>query len=751
VICRVLTERVGDVWRIRIESNVPPPHPFVDRTIDAIKPKTPAASPALPRPPAGESGRWNGKPHAALCDATDYQIADIVYRRILENNPKAGEVGLFGDYLTAVLLGPNLDILESCPPPIDLRLCLDDPALQRLPWEMMYAPPDTPGAGENAPLSARPNRRFAINREVTLAAGETRAKPAYKFPLKVLFVVGTKIDAVLRPGAEFIGLLRHLRVPVDLGFQGEFVSANVKLRFLPEGDIDRLKSECRSFQPSVLHFICHGQSDPAGGPSRIVLRIRPPGSKEGDTKPFPVTADELANHLGEDQGWVPPIVVLNACYTATTPNQAAIEDGHLPFAARLVQRGAAIAIGMTGEVADPACQMFTLRFYQALLTNTPVIEAASQARRAVLTAWPEYQQSVEWARPALFLASGLDGTVACAGSTTFDLVRAGERFRKDGASPRMMCDRYEMLVAYDRLVTLSEKQGSTKLIVAFSAEEETKGLGKTRMLEEVAVRSVLDGFLPCVFRDGPDIPSSLLDFALALSDVLNDTRKNFLIPPVDETEARRCAIGALPEAPAPEERKRTLLMIRSFLKQMGSVDQRVVLAAIREDCAQIVKDVSAVTGLPHRVLILIDEFHRWEAIYAEFLKAIDFTGLGTLSDPIPVVLNYIANGTEGQSIQVGLKSLPEAMRPQLRRFDSEVDRDLVYRQLLLSEWQRAPKQTRDAQPRVKKFFADLHQIARGVPGTFLEKNLTIWVSGALSQAESMVDADYETVLRTFGA
>ena len=86
------------------------------------------------------------------------------------------------------------------------------------------------------------------------------------------------------------------------------MNADIKLRFLAEADVDQLKAECRQFQPMVLHCICHGQSDPGGGPSRV-LRIRPPGAAEGETKPHAVTADELADKLSEDGGTVPPVIV----------------------------------------------------------------------------------------------------------------------------------------------------------------------------------------------------------------------------------------------------------------------------------------------------------------------------------------------------------------------------------------------------------------------------------------------------------
>ena len=760
MICRVLAHPSIDGWRLCLESNPAPGTPFAERSIRVLPESPQPTARVLPLPPAAESARWAGKPHAALCDATDYEVIDAVYRRILENNPKSGDVALFGDYLTAVLLGPNLDILETSLTPIDLRLVFDDPGLQRLPWEMMYGP-QAISSRPNTPLSARSNHRFAINREVPLASTDPqRTEPRADSPLRVLFVAESRIDSVLRPGAEFLGLLRHLRIPQNPQLRGDFVNAQIKLRFLPEADIDRLKQECREFRPSVLHFICHGRSNPGGGPSLIVLRKRADAAGEGGShaESHPVTADELADLLSEDdpltreRGWLPPVVVLNACYTATVAERpAGIEDVHLPFAARLVQRGVAVAVGMAGEVADPACQMFTLRFYQALLTGTSVIEAASQARRTVLTAWPAYQESIEWSRPVLFIASGLEGCVQFEPGPAFDLSTAAERFRKDGTTPRMMCDRYDMMVAYDRLVSLTAKPGVDKLLVAFAVEDSDKGLGKTRLLEEFAVRSVIDGFVPCLLRAEGEMPRSLLDFALALADASNQTRKNFDIPPRAETESRLLAFESLLNPPPADQRERTMQRLRRLLKdgEIGPVDSNLVLKAIQDDCARLVTDVEAATRLSHRALILIDEFHRWDAAYPEVLGSITFTGLGDSPNPIPVVLNYLVNSPDGQNIWQKVKSLPPERRPSLRRFESEVEIDMVYRQLLLSQWRRAPKPTPQAGIKIVAFFKELHARTRGVPMAFLDPRVEAFVDGMLF-SDYLVDADYETALRDFG-
>jgi hypothetical protein len=482
-----------------------------------------------------------------------------------------------------------------------------------------------------------------------------------------------------------------------------------------------------------------------------VLRKRTPGAAVGETKPHPVTADELTGELTENGGWLAPVMVLNACYTASLPQQPArIDDVHLPFAARLVQLGAAMVVGMAGEVADPACQLFTLRFYQALLTQTSVVDAASQARRTVLTAWPAYQQSMEWSRPVLFIAGGLDGTLELGARPTFDMTNAAQRFRRESTRPIMMCDRYDMMAAYDRLVNLTDNLGSDKLMVALAVEENEKGLGKTRLLEEFAVRSVVDGFVPCLIRTEGEVPQNLLGFALALSDAINQTRKNFGLAMLAETEAQLIAFNSLAPPPPDAQRRRTMLGLRSMAKDLGLVAPEIVLDAIREDCKRLVTDIAAVTGLLHQPMILIDEFHRWAGAYNDVLSCIDFAGIGTPEKPIPVVLNYLTNTAEGLNIHQKLKFLPPERRPILRRFDSETEIEMVYRQLLLSEWRRAPGQTPEACEKAKRLFKNLHDRTRGVPLAFVDYRVQAFIEGVLFENDSLVDADYETALRSFG-
>ena len=73
--------------------------------------------------------------------------------------------------------------------------------------------------------------------------------------------MGKAIDNTLRPGAELIGLLRRLRVPIDPTFS-TFRSTDVNVRYLSEATWDEIQAAVADFEPTVVHLICHGEVDP---------------------------------------------------------------------------------------------------------------------------------------------------------------------------------------------------------------------------------------------------------------------------------------------------------------------------------------------------------------------------------------------------------------------------------------------------------------------------------------------------------
>src|ERR1700760_573508 len=72
-------------------------------------------------------------------------------------------------------------------------------------------------------------------------------------------------------------------------------------------------------------------------------------------------------------------------------------------AAALVSAGVPMVVGMSGEVADSACRLFTRRFYEALLQGESVAAATAEGRRAGLTGADPYH-TVDWAFPSLLLS-----------------------------------------------------------------------------------------------------------------------------------------------------------------------------------------------------------------------------------------------------------------------------------------------------------------------------------------------------------
>jgi hypothetical protein len=741
MLCRVECKRGGAGWLLTITSDTDPPLPFVPRTIIALKGRAAGGlgrDCVVPIPPASEPP--NGE-IATLCAAEDVATIQDVYQSILRNDATPEQVTTFGRYLCAVLLGPNFDILARQQGFIDLRLCLDDPQLQRLPWEMMYS--------DSGPLIALPEPTISISRELP----STRSIPVLVLPLRVLFVIGTSIDAAIRPGAEFLGLLRHLKIPLDSTFQ-RFDLAKVNIRYIADADVTELNRVCKEFKPDVLHFICHGERDPADGASRLVMqRLNSVAGDRRSFERFPLTAAQLVDALLEENGWLPRVVVLNACYTSDL-NAPSNDDAHLPFAAELVSRGVAIAVGMTGEIADTACQLFTLRFYQALLKQQAVTEAATHARRTVLKAWPTYLQSVEWARPTLFLSCAVNPTIELGPQAAgFDIFACAGRFRVVGG-PRMLCDRYDILNAYQHLLEATRSPGTERLMLAFTAKDQTPGIGKTRLLEEIAVHSIYDGFVPCIIPSDPDMPASFLEFALGVADAIQRTRETLGLDDLRSSECRRRAFKFADDTPFDTEDflgslDAVIEKVRSRHAEAAKIRPLTIQDDIRKDCRDLVRDLKAKTNRDHWPLILVDEFHRCNGATDAVLNQIGAGGLGTPQEPIPVVLNYVTSTPEGTQIGGKINFLPLERRPEIKCFESEIEKEMVYSQLVLSQFSFAPNPRREERSRIKNLLAAIHDVTGGRPDRFLDTSIECLVKLSFKNG-ALVEGDYEEILRRYG-
>src|SRR5262245_43994472 len=126
-----------------------------------------------------------------------------LHQSIVTRHPGANGMERFGRYLFDTLLGDKLwEGIKAAAgkQPVELALSwrTKDAAMNRLPWEMMYAGKDFLAA----------ESKVAITRRVI---GVNWPVPAIESPPRVLFVAGSSLNnAAIRAGAEYLGLLRDL-------------------------------------------------------------------------------------------------------------------------------------------------------------------------------------------------------------------------------------------------------------------------------------------------------------------------------------------------------------------------------------------------------------------------------------------------------------------------------------------------------------------------------------------------------------
>jgi len=229
---------------------------------------------------------------------------------------KQGDIVRYGRYLFTTLLGEALwaKIAQKATTQnatfIELALSWakdengQERDLHRQPWEMMH---------NGTEFLARVFPHLVT--VTRLVAGNALEPRQLGLPPRVLFVIGSKIDdPQIRPGAEYLGLLRQIRS------ENGARSIHTRIFCTSAGPAERkitpssLRTVVKDFQPDVVHFICHGGFDSAQRRGYLELEAEP---GETDKKRY---ADKLLEclHAGERP---PVIVVLSACYSAVAAAQ----------------------------------------------------------------------------------------------------------------------------------------------------------------------------------------------------------------------------------------------------------------------------------------------------------------------------------------------------------------------------------------------------------------------------------------------
>lgn len=254
-----------------------------------------------------------------------------------------------------------------------IKLCFspEHPDLARLaslPWEILYRR----DRQEYLNLS----RRTPVVRYLHVPRP---LPPVLKPPLRILVVHAQPADApcldLEREGRQIEDAVRRL--------------PGIEIISLLHATAATLRAKLLESTFHVLHFMGHGDFDPASGEGALLLE-----DDDGAAASLPGRAlADLARDFRDLQ-----LLFLNACQTA----QASRPDGTDPFAGvatALVLAGMPAVLAMQRPISDQAAIIFSQTFYERLAAGDPVDAATSEARLAIRLRDPG---TLEWATPALF-------------------------------------------------------------------------------------------------------------------------------------------------------------------------------------------------------------------------------------------------------------------------------------------------------------------------------------------------------------
>lgn len=718
------------------------------------------AKSGFPIPPEADAQRWKDLTPA---DAIETTLDDII-NGIADRPAFRG----FGNYLTASLLGTHLDALRKQPDPVELylRIRATDDAAQRLPWELMFD-------GEH-PLAGDPAQTIAVTRVIATDGPQPAATPL-ALPLRVLFVVGQTLDGAIRPGAEYMALLRRVAGTSE----NDVRITNIDSRLLMRATPAELAKAVDDFAPAVVHFICHGEWD--GTEATLLLTKEENGRKaKGD---HPVSASALLQLLrgASEKASLPTAVVLNACHTAAAgPDR---RNAYRGFAAKLVAGGVPVAVGMAGEVADGACRIFTCELYQALLEGKSIVLASARGRRAALREYQGYQHTIEWARPSLFVASEQQSTLPV-DRTRAGLADAAAKYQKLArTTARSLCGRFDPISAFESLrQRLLAGKGSDFALgfVVSESTERVKGhkpqYGKSRMLEELAARLALSAIAPVLIsHEKNETPArNALELTVRIAEQMNQTRSRFGVAERKPTAAMTFAFEYFEHAESPQELVARQKVLKKLSDRGAEVDASVTRELLVREFTSLIDDLKPI-GVT-RAALLIDDLHAYEGAVAPLLAMLDDHGLGDAEHVIPLLFTYdgrdVAHGSlisetmkaKGHSVEtlgpfspkdplhggntdlieyVDEKELPGVFQEEI----------LAHRQFLLTRHERPLAVS--AMPQVRAmltdFYRELCDQTGGIPSRWEidEVGVTLKIYSTKS-IQLLVDADDEEILKRHG-
>lgn len=580
-----------------------------------------------------------GAIHTLLCSGdVDSIIGD--FKSLQENVVDPGMMERFGRYLFECLLGEILwqrILTASNGEFIELALKIDVPELQRLHWEMMYS-------ADGFLLAGRHN--VALTR---IVSGSMHPALPLKFPPRLLFVVGTTLsDPQIHPAMEYLALLHQV----------ELKDRIMHSRILEAATPSTIREMMQRFHPDVVYFASHGGIEDGRG----YLMLKPdemPG--QVSTKPQPFFADQLLQYLRVD-GQYPPIVVLSACDSGAS-GKFKMSGTKLttPLAVELVRGGVPIVVGMSGQIADDACRLFTRRFGEALVLGEVLTRATAEGRRAAIGGGYSTHRSVDWAFLTLFMSEGsaadyqpLDIDLPVSGNLLSERLRG---YGVKGLAP-VFCARGIFIDAYDALF---KPMAATAALSIYTPSNTAHGVGRTRLLQELLTQALRDGHIPLpLLATTPDWEPSRNagQLGIALLRAVAKARMVFNVPPLNPNNCAFLKLLLIEHEPPEYDRWKTLLADQpdALMDKILSTYQKIDLSEIQASTARksLAKDFAALRSdicakyseLAHaHVLVLLDELQRYDkaVILPLFDDWLDSYGMGTAENPVPVVLAFSLN------------------------------------------------------------------------------------------------------------
>jgi hypothetical protein len=603
--------------------------------LDALDLATGGLDQRVPIVPAGRRPPEDAA-HFPLC-AGEPDLAARLLDRLAAANTEPDDVLLYGRWLFECLLAPAWPAIRADPAvrqargvELALEWPVEDTDLHRLVWEAMH--------DGSAPLAGHRDLLAVITRLVPVEADPPAT--VTRMP-RVLFATGSALtDDVIRPGAMFMGLLR--------AFESEGLCAS---RVAQEVTVDDLAEECAAFRPDVVHLVAHG-TVAEDGTGLLHLGERRAGA----------ATDGRALAAALVAGGPPLAVVLSACQSGIASGPA----GAAPLAAELVRGGIPIVSAMAGEISEQACRLYSRRLVRAIHDGEPVVAAAAMGRRAALLRAENPSDQMDWAMPALFLASSVPPAFRPVDpKPTLSLIEVAEELGL--RQQPVFIGRQEILRLVDDFFC---PEPSRRLgLVGVVREGPVHGLGGTRLLREIGFRLLREGHVPLLL--GPYSDRAPVDLRAVLVEIVDRAAKVAeqlgLRPAVSTVlgvDERFPAAGAVTAAalaalPVEEAHATLLATLGAFGRRRHPLEPGLVRHRLVRDLARLAEAVGG-TGEPFgphtRVVVLADEVHAWVGALAPLLAIVGRNGLGTKDRPAPVVVTA---------------SLVEGAGPTLRAFRDE--------------------------------------------------------------------------------